>query len=379
MNTSFYGLRWCGVSLSIVLLGGCATLPSSGPTARDITRAQQQLGGFTIVDVDATVLAQALSSQSTGRGQLATLALPGEVDRVGPGDVLQISVYEVGAALFSGRGSSTSGVMPTSGTGEALPQVTVGRDGRITLPWVGRIMAQGKSTDDLSEELSRLYRRNSENPQVLVSIRDNVNNTVVVQGDVRKPGRLPLTLARERVLDAIAIAGGASNPSVDSVVKISRAGESAEQPLSMIEPGSTDDVTLLPQDRVSVAFRPRSFTVLGASGKVAEVPFENVRVSLVEAIGRGGGPSDDKADPAAIFVFRYEPAAFDGEPLPGSRPVAYRLNLRDAPSYFLAQRFEMRPRDVLYIANARANIPTKAIQILNLFFSPFYTARAVTK
>lgn len=373
-----HALRVLIVIAPSLLMGGCATLPSSGPTAGDINRAQKQLDAFDIVDVDEGALARITAVPSTGRGRLATLALPGEVDTIGPGDVLQISVYEVGSTLFGSRAASM-GFTPATGSGENLPPVTVGRDGRITLPWTGRIDARGKTPDDLAEELTQVYHRSSENPQVMVSIRENVNNTVIVQGDVKKPGRIPLTLARERVLDAIAIAGGSSNPGLDSIVKVNRADQSAEAPLSAIEPGGGDDLQLLPQDRVSITFRPRTFTVLGASGKVSEIPFQSPRVSLIEAIGRGGGPTDERADPAAIYVFRYEPAEYDGAPASGARPVAYRLNMRRPESYFLAQRFEMHPRDVIYVANAGANIPTKAIQVLSLFFSPFYTAKVLSQ
>ena len=53
--------------------------------------------------------------------------------------------------------------------------------------------------------------------------------------------------------------------------------------------------------------------------------------------------------------------------------------MRRPESYFLAQRFEMRPRDVIYVANAGANIPTRAIQVLSLFFSPVYTAKVLSQ
>ncbi|HEX7853221.1 MAG TPA: polysaccharide biosynthesis/export family protein [Sphingobium sp.] len=364
--------------LPVAMTTGCATLPSSGPTASQISRAQQQLKDFTIVDIDEAAIRQSSAAPATGRGRLATLSLSGEVDAIGPGDVLQIVIYEVGASLFGQRAAAMN-VQAATGTGENLPPVTVGRNGHITIPWVGPIMAQGKTPDELAWELTQAYRRNSENPQVMVSIRDNVNNTVMVQGDVKKPGRLPLTLARERVLDVVAMAGGAANPGLDSVVKINREGRSAEEPLSAIESGSGDDVRLLPQDRISVTYRPRTFTVLGATGKVSEIPFQSPRVSLVEAISRSGGASDERADPSAIFLFRYEPAEYDGSPLPESRPVAYRLNMRRPESYFLAQRFEMRPRDVIFMANASANIPTKAIQVLSLFFSPVYTAKVLSQ
>lgn len=370
---------WPLLLLSLpALAGGCATLPSSGPTANEIVRAQR-LDRFDLFEIDEAVVAQLGAAPAPGKGRMAALAVPGDVDTIGPGDVLQISVYEVGTALFGGRSVQPDPAALPTGSGEALPPLTVGRDGTVLVPWVGRMSAQGKTPDMLAEELTRAYRRSSENPQVLVTIRENLNNTVIVQGDVAKPGRLPLTLTRERLLDAIAIAGGTGKPEGDSIVRLNRGDRTAEQPMSAIAPGSDDDLQLIPQDRISVLFRPRSFTVLGASGKTAEVPFAGARVSLAEAMGRAGGPNDDRADPSAVFVFRYEAADYDGVPTPGARPIAYRLNMRDPQSYFLAQRFEMRSRDVLYVANAQANIPTKAIQILNLFFSPFYTARMLTR
>ncbi|MEJ2458341.1 MAG: polysaccharide export protein [Novosphingobium sp.] len=341
--------------------------------------AQHDLGGFTIVEVNEVVIHELEMSPSTGRGRLAALARPGDVDRIGPGDILQVSVFEIGSALFGGRSALADPVAPVTGTGEVLPPVVVGKNGMITLPWIGSIRAAGMTPDKLGAVLTEGYRANSENPQVMVAVRDNVNNTIIVQGKVEKPGRMPLTLARERVLDAIAIAGGTAHPEGDSLVQLSRGKLIAEEPLSAIEPGSPDDVMLLPQDRISVKFRPRSYVLLGAAGKPAEVPFENVRVSLAEVLGRGAGPNDAQADPAAVFVFRYEPAELDGSPAEGAVPVAYRVDMRDPRSYFLTQRFEMRPRDVVYVANAGANIPTKAIQILNLFFSPFYTARVLTR
>ena len=96
-------------------------------------------------------------------------------------------------------------------------------------------------------------------------------------------------------------------------------------------------------------------------------------------MARSGGPSEQQADPTAIFVFRYAPADQDGEPLPGAKPMAYRLNLLQAQSYFVSQRFEMRPRDVVYIANAQSNQPAKVLQILNLFFQPVYTGKVLSQ
>lgn len=370
-------LRAASCIVGLLTLPGCVALPVAGPSATEIVRAQRKLGGVDLVDIDQKAIAEIDAAGESGSGRLAALADDGKVDTIGPGDVVQITVYEVGAPLFAAH--VTGDFVTGSGSGVTLPPLTVGGDGRIGLPWLPPVVAAGKTTDQLAAELGAAYRRKSEDPQVMVVLRENVANTVVVQGDVRKPGRMPLTPARERLLDAIAIAGGTVNPMLDSIVRVSRRGRLREAPLSAIEPGSDDDLRLLPQDRISVTFRPRTFTVLGATGKVSEVPFQAPRVSLAEAIGRSGGPSDERADPAAVFVFRFDPAGYDGSPAPNARAVAYRFNLRQPNGYFLAQRFAMRPRDVIYVATARATIPTKAIQLLSVFFAPIYTAKVLSQ
>ena len=255
----------------------------------------------------------------------------------------------------------------------------IGRDGAVNLPWIGRVQAAGQTPDALAGRIAQALRGKSQDPQVVVSVRDNVANTVMVMGEVKKPGRVPLSLTGERLLDAVALAGGPVNAVQDSVVQLSRDGRTVSAPMATLVAGSTEDVPLRPLDRIVVAYQPRTFTIFGATGKVSETPFQTPRVSLAEAIARSGGPSDQQADASAVFVFRYQPSTADGAPMPGAKPVAYRLDLLKAQSYFLAQGFEMRPRDVIYVANARANQSTKLIQVLNQFFTPIYTAKVIAK
>jgi polysaccharide export outer membrane protein len=298
---------------------------------------------------------------------------------IGPGDVLQISIFEVGAPLFSGRSGAATPGAETSAAGENLPLITVDRDGQALVPYVGLVHAAGLTANAVAAKIQAGLTGKSQSPQVVVGVRSSVTNTVMVIGDVKKPGRIPLTLAGERVLDAIAEAGGAENATPDNVVRLTRGADSAMASLGALHADSQDDIELRPQDRVEVDYRPRAFTIFGAAGKVQQVPFQSPRVSLAEAVARAGGPSDQQADPSAVFVFRYEPSAFDGEPLPGAKPVVYRLNLLKAQSYFLAQRFEMKSRDLIYIANAGSNQPSKLLQILNLFFQPFYTGKVISQ
>lgn len=367
-----------GVLCIAAITSGCATLPSSGPTGHEIEQAAEPKNGpapFDIVDLDADAVAKVeaqASAVAAGRPTLAGLARASDVDVIGVGDVLAISIYEVGVSLFGGGRVAAEGFDP-SAKAEQFPLVPVERDGTIKLPFVGRIQAAGQTTAELQAMIERAYHGQSQHPQVMVAIKQNNSELAYVSGDVRRPGRLELTLEHQRLLDAIALAGGATAPSPDVVVRVTRGADAVEERLNDVRAGSPDDLVLVAGDRVEVINRPRSFVVLGASAKVAQVAFDQDSLSLAEAIARAGGPNDATADPTQIFLFR------QGAGASSTRPVIYRLDLMRPASYLLAQRFAMRDKDVIYVSNARANRPTKLVAIINQLFAPFVSARVVAK
>jgi len=363
----------------LALLAGCAALPSSGPTAGEIrrgTKDQNELG-FKIVDINGPLvneIAARDAAADAAQPTLSSLAREGRNDVVGPGDVLAIGVYEVGVSLFGSSGAG-GGVIDPSARAETFPEVVVDREGAITLPYVGRLIVAGHTTGEIQSMIIRGLRGKSQSPQALVTIKQGISSTVYVAGDVHQPGRFNLSLQRERLLDAIALAGGATNSAEDTVVRFNRGSQFLEERLGRIRAGAADDLLLIPGDRVELIKRPRSFISLGATGKVEQNDFQTGEVSLAEAVARAGGPTDAVADPSAIFLFRYAPAA----PGEQERPIIYRLNMLQPASYFLAQRFTVRDKDVIYIANAAANRPAKMVNIINQLFAPFVTARALTR
>ena len=369
------------VTCSGALLAGCATLPSSGPTARQVVRraASDEAGlNFAVVNLDPatmnTLNAGATASDDPAR-HLASLAEEARPDVVGPGDVLSVSLYEVGISLFAGRGRDAGGGFDPSAHGEQFPQVTVDANGEIQLPYVGRLPVGGRTTREIALQINQELAAKSQAPQAVVTIAKNVSNAVIVSGDIKRPARVELSGARERLLDAIAIGGGSAFPADDTLVRFGRRGRTVEQRLGTIRTGSADDLVLVPGDRIELIRSPRSFTVFGATARVSQVAFESSAVSMAEAIARVGGPSDAQADPTAVFLFRYE----DGVVAADGRPVIYRLNMLEPASYFLAQRFAMKDKDVLYIANSASNQPVKVVGIINQLFAPFVTVRAATR
>jgi len=364
---------------ALALLGGCAALPSSGPTAGEIRRGvkdQNELG-FKIVDIDGPLVekinAEAAAADAA-QPTLSSLAQEGRNDVIGAGDDLSIGIYEVGISLF-GSSEGAGGVIDPAARAQTFPDVLVAGDGTIKLPYIGTLKVEGHTPAEVQAMIVRALKGKSQSPQALVTIKTNIASTVYVAGDVHAPGRFNLSLQRERLLDAIALAGGATNSAEDTVVRFNRGNNFLEERLGRIRSGAADDLVLIPGDRIELLKRPRSFISLGATGKVEQTAFETGDLSLAEAVARAGGPTDSVADPSAVFLFRYAPAA----PGQQEKPIIYRLNMLQPASYFLSQRFAIRDKDVIYIANAAANRPAKMVNIINQLFSPFVAARAVTR
>jgi polysaccharide export outer membrane protein len=65
---------------------------------------------------------------------------------------------------------------------------TVGPDGEVFLPLIGRVAAVGRTVDDITEELNTRYGEEMVNPQITVSVQGYSGMKVYVGGEVNFPG-----------------------------------------------------------------------------------------------------------------------------------------------------------------------------------------------
>src|SRR5690349_15519871 len=210
-------------------LAACSSLPSSGPTGVEIKRAAVAKPGeypFALVEVEtAATIPPALGVPTSA---LTTMP-PRPTDLIGPGDILNISVHEAGVSLF-GMALRTaavagSGGIDTSSSAEKLPAVRVDDYGYIKVPFVGRLRAAGHTAAELQSMIQSGLRGMSQDPQVLVSIQESITNSIILAGEVTRPGRLVLSTNRESLLDAIALAGGYRGQARDAVARVQRDGQ----------------------------------------------------------------------------------------------------------------------------------------------------------
>ena len=244
--------------------------------------------------------------------------------------------------------------------GTVIPPQKVGADGGISIPYAGRLHVAGVTPREVERLVEKRLGPMALDPQALVEVRGSAANSVAVAGDAVAGRRVPLAPGGDRLLQLIAAAGGATSPVRDTYVQLTRGGTTATVPLATLVADPAQDIFAKPGDVLTVEQRPQTFSVFGATGRNTAITFVRDRLSLSEALAEAGGLLDERADPRAVFLFRYEPVGLVralGQPIAteahdGLSPVVYRLDLKQAQSYLLARRFPVHDKDVIFVADA---------------------------
>lgn len=350
-----------------LVVAGCSTLPATGPTTKEVLVSSNASGqpNYVVVDVSHEVVKSLSGLRAIGLGKRfrkASYRPPRST--IGVGDVLSVSIWEAGeGGLFSNNQSKRAD----------FPQVAVDRKGNITIPYAGIIRARGRTPFAVQEKIVKQLSDRAIQPQVVVNIVKNENNTVVVSGDVTSPGRYPLTVKGDRLMDVIASAGGNKFPARETYVTFIRGKERGVQMLKTVYENRDENVYVSAGDQIFLTHDPRKYTVFGAVTRPGVYAFESSRVNLLEAVAASGGLLDDRADATGLFVFRYEEEAvlksikpsYDGS-FGNIVPVVYRINMRDPAAYFYAQALMLNNKDVLYVANAEGVEIAKLLNLISL-------------
>ena len=379
--------RALGAVVGIVgaLLTGCSALPTAGPTAHQVESQEfkDNQARFDLVDIDSNVVAALLAQPHQSlRSRFKKFGKPPQ-PRIGIGDTVVVSIWEAaGGGLF---GSSPTDHLSAGSRSVTIPEQVVGQDGGISVPFAGRIAVASRLPVEVQRTIEDRLGGKAIEPQVIVTVTKSLSNTVTVTGEVVHGARVPLSLKGDRLLDLIAEVGGASAPIYDTFVRLSRGGVTATIPMANLVSDPSENIYAQPGDVLTLVRLPQTFTAFGATGSNAQIPFPSEHMTLVEALAKAGGLQDLRSDPAGVFLFRYEPPPIVralgrralGTGPDGTTPVVYRLDLRDAKSYFLAERFPMQDKDVVYVANADLNELQKFCTLLNTLTGPVITGIVV--
>lgn len=350
------------------------------------------------------VLPDAPSSQEAARDLSLTLspppaAAPGPYT-IGVGDVLVLSTPATQNTV-----QELSGLLAAQNSRNGY---TVQDDGSINIPDVGRVRLAGLTVDEAEAVLFQRLVENQFDPTFSLEISEFNSRRVSVGGAVGNPGVQPITLTPLYLDEALAAAGSISVGDIDvSSVRIYRNGALYQIPLTdLYEKPELQRTQLVDGDSVfvdteykldraeryfeqqirlkqtSLTGRKQSLDELSAAvdlrrsdyieqrdnfktrmeygavdqdyvyltGEVDKqarypLPFEQ-QASLADAIyDAASGISKKTGDVSEIYVLR---ASTD--PREFGAVTAWHLDARNAANLTLATRFQLRPDDIVFVA-----------------------------
>lgn len=236
--------RWGAAVLAIATLGGCGPSINESMTGSVQGLSQDSTAGLGLAPADGPPASRArvakVATPSAGFTQqvraLERTNSPGNDGyRIGPQDVLEISVYRAP---------------------DLAKTVQVAESGTINLPLVGDVQAAGVTAQELERTLkSKLGAKYLQNPQVTVFVREYNSQRVTVEGSVEKPGVYPYR-GRVSLLELIATAGGMREVADGSDVMIFRTAggtrQAARFDVDEIRSGRATDPPIMQGDVVIV-------------------------------------------------------------------------------------------------------------------------------
>ena len=312
------------------------------PLPPDLVRIQRiQPGVGTAAPADATAALPAALAQAPEHYEY----------RVGPGDVLTITVWEhpeLTIPAGSERMAEEAGNW-------------VHDDGTIYYPYVGTLKVAGLRVTEIRDRIIDKLARYIENPQVDVTVAAFRSQLVYVTGNVNNPGTYPVTNVPMRLVDAVSLAGGLDERADWRNVSLTRDGREYRLSLRAIyERGDPRfNVLLRGGDVVHVGRDDdNKVFVLGEVMEPAAMPMGRNGLTLAEALAQAGGIDELQANASGVFVMR---RAVGGE---AGQIDLYQLDAQQATALVLADDFELQSRDIVYVTAAPVARWNRVIQQL---------------
>lgn len=350
-------------------VGGCTALPGDGPWMGGAQSTSSEALPFDVIDLTPTTVVAYRQPPVDHPSSTSNLSAAVHIS-VAPGDVLKVRIFE----RYGGN------IFPTiQGTGGDLGVQRVAEDGTINVPFVGTVQVAGLNLTQIEQRIVQQLGNKVQEPEVIVDFDAPRAHTVMVSGDVQKPGRLSILEGIRTVVDAINMAGGPagggggggmSTPANQLQVVVRRQGQVIlTAQLSDLLAGG--DIAVQRGDEIVVRANPRVYTVLGAVQKSGNVQMPKAHISLLEALGNVGGLQDQRANKTGVYVFRMG----DLENNPTARARVFRLDLFQPVSIFVAQQFGVQAHDVVYVTNAPLYEYDKVLTSIYRTFSIIGVAR----
>ncbi len=330
--------------VSVLLLSGCAIAPGMYFDG-DKTDSEPVKGDLSVTPIIKTITPQLIKDErqigaSEAQADLSKVMVPPQPYKIGPGDYLAITVWDhpelvMPAVSMTGSAAAAPGALP--------PGYTVSAEGKIQFPYAGDVKVEGLTEAQARDLLVQQLEKNINTPQVTLRVIAYRSKRVYMDGEVKTPGivaidDIPLTLP-----EAISRAGGITPLGDQSRISITNEGEVhwIDLPRLTRQRVNPSAIVLRNGDVVRVSPRDESKVfVIGEVTKPVSLTMHNGRLSLNEALGEAGGVSQQTGNANHIYVIRN---AND------EQPIVYHLDAHSPVMFALAENFELKSKDVVYV------------------------------
>jgi polysaccharide export outer membrane protein len=345
--------------------------------------------------------------------RIPPLASP-EPYRIGVGDVLVLATPRSGNTV-----EELAGLVAAQSQRQGY---TVQDDGSIAIPGVGRVVVRGMTLEGAEDTVFQRLIEARVDPSFSLEVSEFNSQRVSIGGAVANPGVVPVTMSPLYLDEVISTVGGLTVADDDyGVIRIYRDGslyqipvrelysdtnlmrvrlidgdsifvDTAfdldlaqafyEQQIARADYDRQSRVNALAElqaeiainraalqesranfrDRVEFGAIERDYVyIVGEVGSPSRfaLPFEG-RATLADALLTSGGLRVNSGDPSQIYLFRSGMSSVYVRDV-----IAYRLDTRNASNFVLATRMELRPGDVVFVAEQPVTRWNRAIsQIL---------------
>ena len=378
-STRGYAAKTSTMTIAVLstLLAACSVVPGqhmetppSIPVSSSPDGTVQQAEQIPIQAIDLNLIQQL--NGGAGQMELAKelnlFAKPGPY-RLGPGDVLQITVWdhpELAAAL----GQQVQNAKP----GDPAQGFVVDGNGNLSFPYLSHpIHAAGKTIEQVQREVHSDLSREFREPQVTVRVASYRSSQVYVDGEVRAPGGQAINDIPMTLTEAINRAGGFTSNADRAHLTLTRNGKSYPIDLTLLIKNGKNpqDIMLAPGDMLRVTGRDENTAyVMGEVNKpIAATPTTDGKLTLSEALSQAGFINQSTSNARQLYVIREE----------NGKPQVYHLDSASPVSMLLANQFDLRPKDVVYVDNGPLVRFNRVLSLLLPAINAGLTAAIVTK